>query len=156
MNKLRVTREMAKELADCIKNPPCDWRVWKVGAYIKNSKVYTFATYHGQGLDENIYNETYDSIWEYEDPEGIPPTKKEIENFIYDACKEWIDEYKEKIMLDNIYTFSEACSLWGLGESTLRKARFDGRFQEGEIRQSGSTWLVTSQAMERLYGVRHV
>lgn len=51
-----------------------------------------------------------------------------------------------------VFTFAEACKLWGLGESTLRKANLDGRFQEGEVRQSGSTWLVTKQAMERLYG----
>jgi hypothetical protein len=53
--------------------------------------------------------------------------------------------------LSEVYTFAEACKLWGLGESTLRKANLDERFQEGEIRQSGSTWLVTKHAMERLY-----
>jgi hypothetical protein len=59
---------------------------------------------------------------------------------------------QQYVMNNFVYTFSEAAELWGLGESTLRKARFDGRFLEGEIRQSGSTWLVTRQAMERLYG----
>jgi hypothetical protein len=71
---------------------------------------------------------------------------------IYTPKKIMSDE--QYALLNFIYTFSEAAELWGLGESTLRKARFDGRFQEGEIRQSGSTWLVTSQAMERLYGSR--
>lgn len=49
-------------------------------------------------------------------------------------------------------TFSEASKLWGLSDSTLRKAKHDGRFEDGEIRQSGGVWLVTRKAMERLYG----
>lgn len=56
--------------------------------------------------------------------------------------------------LNGIYSFAEACNLWGLSESTLRKANHEGRFQDGEIRQSGKVWLVTKQAMERLYGER--
>jgi len=68
---------------------------------------------------------------------------------IYPAKKIMPDE--QYAMFNFIYTFSEACELWGLGQSTLRKAMLDGRFKNGEIRQSGSTWLVTRQAMERLY-----
>jgi len=49
-------------------------------------------------------------------------------------------------------TFAEASKLWGLSDSTLRKAKHDGRFEDGEIRQSGGVWLVTRAAMERLYG----
>ncbi len=49
-------------------------------------------------------------------------------------------------------TFAEASKLWGLSDSTLRKAKHDGRFEDGEIRQSGGVWLVTRSAMERLYG----
>lgn len=52
----------------------------------------------------------------------------------------------------NVLTFPEAQEKWGLGTSTLRKAVMDNRFEEGEIRKSGSNWLVTYEAMERLYG----
>lgn len=96
-NQLKVTRKMAKELADCIKNPPFGWRVWRAGTFVKNGNVETFVAYHGQGLCEVVYNGTYESIWEYEEPEGYPPTKKEIENFIYDACKEWLEGYGEEV-----------------------------------------------------------
>lgn len=76
-----------------------------------------------------------------------------IENSKIYSPKNILSE-EQYALFNFIYTFSEAAELWKLGESTLRKARFDGRFQDGEIRQSGSTWLVTRQAMERLYGKR--
>ena len=43
------------------------WRLWRVGAYIKNDEVNLFVAYHGQGLDENVYNEDYDKIVEFAD-----------------------------------------------------------------------------------------
>ena len=54
--------------------------------------------------------------------------------------------------LKEVYTFAEASELWGLSESTLRRAQHGGRFKEGETKKSGGTWLVTRAAMERLYG----
>lgn len=54
--------------------------------------------------------------------------------------------------LKKIYTFAEASELWGLSESTLRRAQRSGRFKEGETKKSGGTWIVTRAAMERLYG----
>ena len=54
--------------------------------------------------------------------------------------------------LESVLTFSEATKRWGLGHSTLRESVRNGRFQEGEIKKSGSTWLVTYEAMKRLYG----
>jgi|GEM_PF-6587991 len=54
--------------------------------------------------------------------------------------------------LDTVYTFAEAQEKWGLGDSTLRKAKYDDRFEKGEVRKSGSNWLVTHAAMKRLYG----
>lgn len=57
-------------------------------------------------------------------------------------------------MLKDILTFGEAAKLWGLDSSSLRKSVERGRFLEGEIRKSGNVWLVTREAMERLYGKR--
>lgn len=55
--------------------------------------------------------------------------------------------------LTDALTFQEAAEIWGLSDgSVLRTAQRRGRFLEGEVRQSGSTWLVTRVAMERLYG----
>ena len=54
--------------------------------------------------------------------------------------------------LKSVLTFSEATKRWGLGHSTLREAAKYSRFLPGEIRKSGGTWLVTEEAMKRLYG----
>ena len=53
--------------------------------------------------------------------------------------------------LESVLTFSEATKRWGLGHSTLREAAKHNRFLPGEIRKSGGTWLVTYEAMKRLY-----
>lgn len=54
--------------------------------------------------------------------------------------------------LEQVMTFAEATKRWGLGHSTLREAAKHNRFLPGEIRKSGGTWLVTEEAMRRLYG----
>ena len=59
---------------------------------------------------------------------------------------------KQKEYLKNVMTFPEACKRWGLGESTLRKAALNGRFNKNEVRKSGKTWIVTHAGMKRLYG----
>lgn len=49
--------------------------------------------------------------------------------------------------------FSDAAEKWGLSDgAVLRNAVRRGYFKEGEYRQSGSTWLITKLAMERVYG----
>ncbi|MFA5169844.1 MAG: helix-turn-helix domain-containing protein [Candidatus Paceibacterota bacterium] len=59
----------------------------------------------------------------------------------------------ENTDLSAILTFQEASNIYGLSDgAVLRKAQQRGRFLDGEVRQSGSTWLVTRAAMERLYG----
>jgi len=54
--------------------------------------------------------------------------------------------------IDEVMTFAEATEKWGLGHSTLREAAKHNRFLPGETRKSGGTWLVTEEAMRRLYG----
>lgn len=54
--------------------------------------------------------------------------------------------------LNKVYTFAEATSIWGLGEATLRNRASRGSFEDGDIRKSGDTWLVTDEAMHRIYG----
>lgn len=58
------------------------------------------------------------------------------------------------ISMEEILTAQEASELWGLNESTLRKAfgNKDARFNSGEYRKSGKIWLVKRSAMERVYG----
>ena len=54
---------------------------------------------------------------------------------------------------DGLLSFGEATQLWGLHESTLRKAVAYGKFQEGQdIKKFGKQWVITRAAMERVYG----
>lgn len=53
-----------------------------------------------------------------------------------------------------VLTFAEASELWGLGDGTLRHAAARGTFTDKEVRKSGSTWLITKNAMERVYGAK--
>lgn len=57
-------------------------------------------------------------------------------------------------MLNEVLTIAEASLIWGLERSTLRKAFKSGkRFVEGvDYRKSKDTWLVTREAMLRIYG----
>ncbi|HBG5344102.1 TPA: hypothetical protein KQG29_001466 [Clostridioides difficile] len=52
-----------------------------------------------------------------------------------------------------VFTFKEATTLWGLGESTLRSViRQDNLIEGIDYRKSGSNWLITEDAMLKLYG----
>ena len=53
--------------------------------------------------------------------------------------------------LDDVMTFAEASKKYYIEASTLRNRQRDGRFQDGDTKKSGGTWLVTESAMKRLY-----
>ena len=56
-------------------------------------------------------------------------------------------------ILKNVMTFTEASKNWGLGESTLRSAIKTDRFEENiDYKKSGNVWLITYDAMVRVYG----
>jgi len=56
-------------------------------------------------------------------------------------------------LMDYMMTFSEAAEKWGLDSSTLRKLIKTNKVKEGkDYKRSGSTWLITREAMERIYG----
>ncbi|MCC0648452.1 hypothetical protein KGF50_09260 [Clostridioides sp. ZZV15-6598] len=56
-----------------------------------------------------------------------------------------------------VFTFKEATSIWGLGESTLRSVVRQNNLIEGvHYRKSGSNWLITEEAMIKLYGKPNV
>lgn len=75
------------------------------------------------------------------------------EEVLYELKQKYLQDSKPVSVLDEIYTFSEAAEKWGLSDgAVLRNAVRRGYFKEGEYRQSGSTWLITKAAMERVYG----
>ena len=54
---------------------------------------------------------------------------------------------------DNLIALSDATILWGLNESTLRKAISYGKLKEGtDVMKYGKQWIITMQAMVREYG----
>ena len=73
----------------------------------------------------------------------------DYENFVFDISpKTLIFNIGEKREI----TFKEASEKFGVAASTLRHRQRDGRFEDGDTRKSGNTWLVTESAMQRLYG----
>lgn len=54
---------------------------------------------------------------------------------------------------DGLISFQEAADLYGKNDSTLRRAVMDGRLVEGvDCKKFGKQWIVTLEAMRRLYG----
>lgn len=57
----------------------------------------------------------------------------------------------------DIFTAAQAARLWGLDESTVKKACEQKRLIYGEeCKKSGRPWIVTRAGMERLYGPQKV
>lgn len=54
---------------------------------------------------------------------------------------------------DNLMAFGDATEIWGLNESTLRKAIQYGRLVNGvDVCKFGKQWVITIDAMKREYG----
>ncbi|MCC0740562.1 helix-turn-helix domain-containing protein [Clostridioides sp. ZZV14-5902] len=63
----------------------------------------------------------------------------------------------DELMQYKVFTFKEATSIWGLGESTLRSVVRQNNLIEGvHYRKSGSNWFITEEAMIKLYGKPNV
>ena len=55
---------------------------------------------------------------------------------------------------DGLIAFSDATQIWGLNESTLRKAIAYGKLINGQdVCKFGKQWVISSDAMKREYGV---
>ncbi len=70
------------------------------------------------------------------------------------SCDElWEHGTEVKTPFDGLMSFSDASELWGLSESTLRKAISYGKLTAGvDARKYGKQWIVTREAMLREYG----
>lgn len=70
------------------------------------------------------------------------------------SCDELWD--KGKVVdtpFDGLMAFSDASELWGLNESTLRKAVAYGKLKNGvDVCKLGKQWVVSAEAMQREYG----
>lgn len=70
------------------------------------------------------------------------------------SCDELYDNGTTvKTPFDNLIAFSDATQLWGLNESTLRKAIGYGKLINGiDVCKYGKQWVVSIDAMNREYG----
>ena len=70
------------------------------------------------------------------------------------ACDElWESGVTVKTPFDGLMAFSDATQLWGLNESTLRKAIAYGKLVNGvDVYKFGKQWVISVEAMRREYG----
>lgn len=72
------------------------------------------------------------------------------------SCDElWDNGVQVDTPFDGLMAFSDATELWGLNESTLRKAITYGKLVNGvDVCKFGKQWIVSVEAMKREYGDR--
>lgn len=70
------------------------------------------------------------------------------------SCDElWENGKTVDTPFDGLMAFSDATTLWGLNESTLRKAITYGKLINGvDVCKFGKQWIVSMKAMQREYG----
>lgn len=73
------------------------------------------------------------------------------------SCDElWENGVQVDTPFDGLMAFSDATELWGLNESTLRKAITYGKLVNGvDVCKFGKQWVVSIEAMKREYGNGH-
>ncbi|MBD5589110.1 hypothetical protein [Clostridium botulinum] len=95
---LNITKKEIREfLKKCREDNSFGWKLWRCGAFIYNDKVNFFLAYHGQGLNEIVYNESYDDIVEFEDLcDTYEYTLKTATDIAYEYTQDMIESYEEK------------------------------------------------------------
>ncbi|MBQ2677711.1 MAG: DUF2442 domain-containing protein [Firmicutes bacterium] len=70
------------------------------------------------------------------------------------SCDELFENGKAvKTPFDGLVAFTDATQLWGLNESTLRKAISYGKLIDGvDACKYGKQWVISIEAMKREYG----
>ncbi|MBQ9658847.1 MAG: DUF2442 domain-containing protein [Clostridia bacterium] len=71
------------------------------------------------------------------------------------SCHELFENSKKiDTPFDGLMAFSDATDIWGLNESTLRKAIIYGKLINGiDVCKFGKQWVVSINAMKREYGI---
>ncbi|MCQ2527650.1 MAG: DUF2442 domain-containing protein [Saccharofermentans sp.] len=70
------------------------------------------------------------------------------------SCDElWENGKLVETPFDGLMSFADATELWGLNESTLRKAITYGKLVDGvDVCKFGKQWVISISAMKREYG----
>jgi hypothetical protein len=71
------------------------------------------------------------------------------------SCDELFENGKTvSTPFDGLMAFTDATQLWGLNESTLRKAISYGKLVNGvDACKFGKQWVISTEAMKREYGI---
>lgn len=71
------------------------------------------------------------------------------------SCDELFENGKTiNTPFDGLMSFGDATDIWGLNESTLRKAVIYGKLINGvDVCKFGKQWIVSINAMKREYGI---
>ena len=70
------------------------------------------------------------------------------------SCDElWENGVVVETPFDGLMSFGDATELWGLNDSTLRKAITYGKLVNGvDVCKFGKQWVISAEAMKREYG----
>ena len=115
-------------------------KIYDMKKLIKNNKIFADLK------DINLFNSVevdiggYGVIWN---------------NDIDISCDELFENSKKiDTPFDGLMAFSDATDIWGLNESTLRKAIIYGKLINGiDVCKFGKQWVVSINAMKREYGM---
>ena len=71
------------------------------------------------------------------------------------SCEElWENGVEVKTPFDGLISMADATTIWGLNESTLRKAIAYGKLVNGvDVCKYGKQWVISMDAMKREYGI---
>ena len=109
---------------------PCAEKLPSFRSLLKNQELFSCVTVDtgGYGI---IWNDEYDL-----------------------SCDElWENGMQIQTPFDGLIALSDATALWGLNESTLRKAISYGKLVNGvDVCKFGKQWVISSEAMQREYG----
>ena len=115
-------------------------KIYDMKKLIKNNKIFADLK------DINLFNSVEVDIGGY----GV------IWNDDIDISCDELFENSKKIdtPFDGLMAFSDATDIWGLNESTLRKAIIYGKLINGiDVCKFGKQWVVSINAMKREYGI---
>ena len=115
-------------------------KIFDMKKLIENNKIFESLK------DKNLFNSVQVDIGGY----GI------IWNDDIDISCDELFENSKKIdtPFDGLMAFSDATAIWGLNESTLRKAVIYGKLINGiDVCKFGKQWVVSINAMKREYGI---
>lgn len=84
----KITKKEIKECIRAVKKPPFDWHVCDFGVYSQDDNVYLYIGYTGQGINETVYNKTYDEIKEIDIDRIQEDTIKDSVNYVYELIQD--------------------------------------------------------------------